>query len=413
MKRFSYLTLLCAIVFLNTGCNTWESAESSVNTSARVIENTAATAEPVVQATVGISQPIITPELEVHFIDVGQGDSTLIISDGATMLIDAGDDSKGTLIQNYLQKRGIQKLDYLILTHPDSDHIGGAPVIITKFEIDTVFVSNYKKDNATYLKLIQALDDKRLKYSTPEVGSTYPLGGAEFTILAPNKEYSDPNNASIALLIQNGENKWLFSGDAEENAEKDILSNDIDLQADVYKVGHHGSKTSTSEDFFKAVKPTYAVISCAEGNSYGHPHAQTMNSLRMNSVKVYRTDEAGTIIAKSDGVNIIFDVPASDSWMAGEPIGSAAIKNESPDDVTEATNIDTSAANDETEVPSAQAEMTQASAVNELTYVLNSKTNKFHRLSCSSLPTVNRVDSSGSREEIIASGYVPCKKCNP
>ena len=124
--------------------------------------------------------------MEVHFLDVGQGDATLITCGGHAMLIDAGDDSRGTAIQNYLSKRNIEKLDYLILTHPDADHIGGAPVIITKFDIDKVFVSNYEKDNKTYRKLIQALDDNRLRYITPSVGSRYSLGTAKITILAPN-----------------------------------------------------------------------------------------------------------------------------------------------------------------------------------------------------------------------------------
>ena len=213
--------------------------------------------------------------MEVHFIDVGQGDSTLITCGEHAMLIDAGDDTKGTAIQNYLQKRKIKKLDYLILTHPDADHIGGAPVIITKFDIDKVFVSNYEKDTKTYQKLIQALDDKRLKYTTPGVGSKYTLGTASITFLAPNDKYDNPNDASIALIVKNGSNKFLFTGDAGEDAEKDILDNRISITADVYKVGHHGSKYSTSKDFFKAVKQSYAVISCGEGNSYGHPkHAR-------------------------------------------------------------------------------------------------------------------------------------------
>lgn len=176
-------------------------------------------------------------KMEVHFIDVGQGDSTLITCDGHAMLIDAGDYSKGTAIQNYLQKQKVTKLDYLILTHPDSDHIGGAPVIITKFEIDKVFVSNYEKDNKTYLKLIQALDNKRLKYTTPKVGTQYTLGTAKITILAPNGEYDNPNDASVALMIQNGENKFLFTGDAGEDAERDMLETDIGLSADVLKAG--------------------------------------------------------------------------------------------------------------------------------------------------------------------------------
>lgn len=257
-------------------------------------------------------------KMEVHFMDVGQGDAALITCDGQSMLIDAGDNTKGTAIQNYLQKQRIEKLNYLILTHPDADHIGGAPVIITKFDIDKVFMSNFEKDNKTYQKLIQALDNKRVKYTTPQVGTQYKLGTAEITILAPNNKYDNPNDASIALIIQNGNTRFLFTGDAGEEAEQDILANGIDISADVYKAGHHGSRTSTSQDFFEAVKPVSAVISCGEDNSYGHPHAETLNTFRMNGVAVYRTDEEGTIIAVSDGEKITFNVPASDTWKAGE-----------------------------------------------------------------------------------------------
>ena len=332
-------------------------------------------------------------ELVVSYIDVGQGDSTLITCDGHAMLIDAGDYSKGTAIQNYLQKQKVTKLDYLILTHPDSDHIGGAPVIITKFEIDKVFVSNYEKDNKTYLKLIQALDNKRLKYTTPKVGTQYTLGTAKITILAPNGEYDNPNDASVALMIQNGENKFLFTGDAGEDAERDMLETDIGLSADVLKAGHHGSRTSTSGKFFEAVSPSCAVISCGEDNSYGHPHAETLNTFRMNGVKVYRTDEDGTIVAVSDGKKVTFNVPASETWKAGEPNGNGS--------VWEAPSVKES-----------QQETAKAEA-SGTTYVLNTKTKKFHKTSCNSLPTANRKDSTESRESIVAQGYQPCKRCNP
>lgn len=314
-------------------------------------------------------------QMDVHFIDVGQGDATLVTCGGHAMLIDTGDDTKGTAIQNYLQKQMITKLDYLILTHPDADHIGGAPVIITKFDISNVFVSNFEKDNLTYRKLIQSLDDKHISPMTPSVNSVYSLGSASITILAPGKEYDNPNDASIALLLKNGTRSFLFTGDAGENAEKDILKTNIDIRADVYKVGHHGSKYSTSKDFLMAIDPFYAVISCGEGNSYGHPHAETLNTLRANGVMVYRTDEEGTIIATTDGRSVSFNVPASESWKAGEPTGNSTTK--------------------------------------ELTYVLNTKTKKFHKPSCSFLPTANRQDSAGSRDSITAQGYVPCKKCNP
>lgn len=360
--------------------------------------------------------------LEIHYIDVGQGDATLVKCGNSSMLIDAGDDSKGTLIQNYLQKQKVEKLDYLILTHPDSDHIGGAPVIITKFDINKVFVSNYEKDNRTYQKLIEALDNKHLKYTTPKVGSQYSLGTAKIIILAPNDEYDNPNDSSIALLIQNGENTFLFTGDASEKAENDILSNNIDISADVYKVGHHGSKYSTSKDFFEAVNPTCAVISCSEDNQYGHPHAETLNTFRMNGVKVYRTDEDGTIIAVSDGKKITFNVPASETWKAGEPTKSSSSNTNDETNnetvVTDNSNVEQlEQQNIKTKEEATQIieepEQTVPQDVQGLTYVLNVKTKKFHYPSCSYLPTSNRKDTTQSREEVVNQGYVPCKKCNP
>lgn len=399
---------------------------------------------PVVSSAAG------TDKMEVHFLDVGQGDSTLIVCGEHAMLIDTGDDSKGTQIQNYLQKQKIEKLDYLVLTHPDADHIGGAPVIISKFEIGKVFVSNYEKDNKTYRKLIQALDDKRLSYTTPKVGAQYSLGTAKITILAPGQEYDNPNDASIALIVQNGKHKFLFTGDAGEDAEQDMLDSGMTLTADVYQAGHHGSKTSSSKDFLEAVNPTYAVISCAEGNEYGHPHAQTLNTFRAKGVQVFRTDEAGTIIASSDGKKLTFNVPASDTWKAGEPTGSStgsttkssgttaqsgtAKSSEAAAQSGTAKSSGTTAQTEETKQPAApQQEAKQESptvqdstpaiqeaepapaapASTELTYVLNTKTKKFHKPSCSFLPTTNRKDTSESRESVIAQGYEPCKKCNP
>lgn len=359
--------------------------------------------------------------MEVHFIDVGQGDSALIKCGEHSMLIDAGDDTKGTLIQNYLKKQNVKSLDYLVLTHPDSDHIGGAPVIITKFDIDKVFVSNFENDNKSYQKLIQALDYKRLKYETPKVGTQYSLGTATITILAPNKKYDNPNDSSIALIVQNDSNKFLFSGDAGEAAEQDIIDNNSDISADVYKVGHHGSKYSTSSDFFRAVSPTYAVISCGEGNSYGHPHAETLNTLRMNGVDVYRTDEDGTIIATSDGSNITFNVPASESWKAGEATDSAANlqPNTEPKGQTQSQNASSIKQNEEAakepEIKESESVVPETPA-SGVTYVLNKNTKKFHYPSCSSVDTIkpkNREDTTKSRDEIINSGYVPCKRCNP
>lgn len=184
----------------------------------------------------------------------------MIIAIGCTP---TSENSKGTAVQNYLKKQGVKKLDYLILTHTDADHIGGADVIITKFDVDTLFIGDFKKENKTYAELINAINYKGLQYSTPAVGNEYTLGNAVFTILAPNTVYDDPNNSSIAILLRNGDNRFLFTGDCEEESE-------------------------------------------------------TLNNLRSMGVKVFRTDEQGSIVAYSNGIEITWNCAPSDTWKAGE-----------------------------------------------------------------------------------------------
>jgi len=256
--------------------------------------------------------------MEVHFMDVGQGDATLIQCGDEYLLIDAGDNSQGTRIQAYLKKLGVEKLDYLVLTHTDSDHIGGADVIISKFDVETVFLSDYKKDNSTYEDLVSALEYKHLTHSLPELGRAYTLGNAKITFIAPNDTYDTPNDSSIALVVEHGENSFLFTGDCEEQAEKDILEAGYDVDCDVYKLGHHGSATSNSEEFLNAVTPEYGVISCEEGNAYGHPHAEPLNRLRAMGTLLFRTDEQGTVIACSDGEKLTWNCAPSDTWQVGE-----------------------------------------------------------------------------------------------
>lgn len=348
-----------------------------------------------------------TSNMEVHFLDVGQGDCTLIKCGENTMLIDTGDDSKGTAIQNYLKKQGITKLDYLILTHPDADHIGAAPVIITKFEIGSVFMSDFEKDNNTYRKLIQALDNKRLLYSTPRVGNSYTLGSAKFTILAPNDTYQTPNDASIALLLENGQNRFLFSGDAEEKAEKDILKNGLSLRADVYKVGHHGAKTSSTQDFLEAIDPKWAVISCGEDNSYGHPHAQTLNTLRSMGVSVFRTDEQGSIVAYSDGKAITWNCAPSETWKAGEPTGSSKAESGKSESTGNSTAASPSV---ETSEPQSIEPSAAQTDYNSVEVHITKTGKKYHSAGCQYL---SKSDIIVTLEQAKAKGLEPCSKCSP
>lgn len=321
--------------------------------------------------------------MEVHFIDVGQGDATLIKAAGHYMLIDAGENDKGTAVQLYLQKQGVEKLDYLILTHADSDHIGGADVIVSKFDIDNIFFGDRYNEKPTYEDLINAMEYKGLSYSLPTVGAEYSLGNATFTILAPNKTYDNDNNSSIALLLRNGDNTFLFTGDCEEEAEMDILANGLDIDCDVYKLGHHGSSDASQPAFLDAITPEYGVISCGKGNDYGHPHTEPLNAMRAMGVQVFRTDEQGSIIAYSDGEQISWScAPGDAGWSEG---------------VTGTT-------------PAAAA--TEPSQGD---YVIGNKNSQvFHRPTCSGLPKEKNRVIFNSREEALAAGYNnPCNYCKP
>lgn len=331
-------------------------------------------------------------KLEVHFIDVGQGDATLIRQGDHAMLIDAGNNDKGTAIQSYLQSQKIEKLDYVIGTHPDADHIGGLDVVLYKFSWEKVLMPDLEKDSRTYEDVIRVIKDQNKTITLPRVGDSYSLGEAEFTIVAPQeKSYgTNSNDYSIGLRLVFGNNSFLFTGDAEEDAERDMTESGQELSAEVFKAGHHGSSTANTEEFLRLVHPAAVVISCGENNSYGHPHAEVMNELRSMGADVYRTDEQGTIVASSDGETITWNCSKSESWQAGEPKGSykekqeIAVKKEEPED--------------------------------EGTFVLNENTRKFHFPFCSSVNEMkakNRRYTKKTREEVIEAGYESCKRCNP
>ena len=331
----------------------------------------------------------MSSRLEVHFLDVGQGDATFLFCDGYSMLIDAGNNDKGTTVWSYLKEQGVERLDYVIGTHPDADHIGGMDVVLYKFNCGTVFMPDAYNDTRTYEDVVQVMKEKDYPVTMPIVGETYSLGEASFTIIAPNRDYgSDLNDASVGILVEHGSNRFLFTGDAEETAEADILANGQDISADVYKAGHHGSNTASTEEFLQEVNPAYAVISCGEGNSYGHPHAEVLNRFRSMGIDVFRTDEQGTIVAVSDGEEIVWNCTPSESWQAGEPKGSSVKQEE------------TSGKDD-----------FKGSAENEDVVVYITETGeKYHREECSSLKD-SKIETSLS--EAKKAGYEPCKKCAP
>lgn len=248
-------------------------------------------------------------DLEIHFIDVGQADSILIVQGEHNMLIDAGTNDAAQTVVDYINTQGIENFDYVIGTHPHEDHIGGLDNVITNFNIDTLLFPKATSNTKTFRDVVSAANEKGLKFTVPKVGSTYKLGDATFEVLAPNSEkYESTNNYSIVIKMTYGDNKFVFTGDAETLSENEILANNVDLSADLLKIGHHGSYTSTGARFLEAVNPKHAVISVGKDNSYNHPAKSVMERLKKNGIDVYRTDESGTIIATSDGTNITFNV---------------------------------------------------------------------------------------------------------
>ncbi len=249
-----------------------------------------------------IKSLLSTDPLEVHYIDVGQGDSILIKKGQKAMLIDAGDNGYGTLVVNYLKNQGVKRLDYVIGTHPHSDHIGGLDDVINSFDIGKVIMPNVLHTTKTFEDVLLAIKNKNLTITTPKVGDKYDLGGAQFTILGPNSlKYSNLNNYSVALRLVNGANSFMFTGDAEALAENEIVASGLNLKSDLLKVGHHGSNTSTSDVFLNKVNPKFAVIPVGTGNRYDHPDRSVIDKLTAKGIKIYRNDINGTIIATSDG----------------------------------------------------------------------------------------------------------------
>lgn len=252
-------------------------------------------------------------DLKIHYIDVGQGDSILVQQGGQNMLIDAGtNDSTSTLI-TYLKKQSLSKIDYLVLTHPHEDHIGGADAVIKNFNIGKVYMPKATTTTKTYQDVVTAMKNKKYKAEAPNPGDTFKLGSVNCTVLSPiNSVKDDLNTYSLVLKLQYGDNKFLFTGDTQSSNEQDMLGKGYDLSADVLKVAHHGSRTSTTDEFLNAVNPKYTVISCGKGNDYGHPHKTVMDKLKAKKIPLYRTDESGTIILTSDGKNINFNVKPGD-----------------------------------------------------------------------------------------------------
>lgn len=320
--------------------------------------------------------------LEVHFIDVGQGSATLIEENGHYMLIDGGDSEYTSKLISYLQNEDVDKLDYVIATHYDADHLNGVIDALNLYNADTVIAPDYKAKSKVYESFINLVDEKNIDITYPESGSEYKMGNAEFTILAPNDtHYDDANDYSVAIKLINGSNSFIMTGDAEIESEYEMLETGIDLSCDVYLAGHHGSKYSSSQAFMQAMHPKSVVISVGKNNKYGHPAEDTLARFNAMGCNIYRTDELGDIIAISDGKNITFNTKESSGSIEKIEGGSSS-----------------KTINRQTKQPR---------------FIGNINSKKYHLPDCGSLPDEENQVYFNTIQEAKKAGYEPCGKCNP
>lgn len=361
--------------------------------------------------------------LSVTFLDVGQGNAVLVEQGGAYMLIDGGNRDYSSFVVSYLKEQGVEELAYVIASHYDADHLNGVVGALHAFSCGQVLAPDYVTDTRVYESFERVIKEQDIALAYPAVGDTYTLGDASFTVVCP-KAYDpkEDNDNSVGIRLVYGDTSFLICGDAGKAEEQAMLDSGVTLESDVYLASHHGSEGSSSEAFMRAVSPSAVVISAGAGNSYGHPTRTVLDRVKACGAALYRTDLQGTITVTSDGTSLSWSVDATQDYRDGDEVaaGAADITGTSGAADTADSAAQASVAAD-TAGSAAQASSggeTAADGTADVTgaYVLNTNTKKFHRPSCSSVAQMspeNKAAFSGSREELIAAGYDPCKRCNP
>ena len=241
-------------------------------------------------------------DLIVRFLDVGEGDACLITCGDVSMMIDGGPSSASQKIYSILDRLGIERLDYVVMTHPDADHVGGVAAALTHSTCGRCFCSVDSYDTKTFSSVKSRLNEMGISIEIPSYGDTFNLGEANVMFVGPiSRDNADSNNGSLVLRIDYGSTSFLFTGDAEQQEESDMVRAGVNLKADVLKVGHHGSSTSSIASFLSKVSPKYAIISVGEGNSYGHPKSEVLSRLDSLGAEIFRTDKQGSVIVESNG----------------------------------------------------------------------------------------------------------------
>lgn len=373
--------------------------------SAAEISSAAAVTEETREA-----DPEDAATLELHMLDVGQALCILVKvekegEEPHYLLYDGGGRDTSSYVVAYLKKQGLSDLEYIVVSHYDEDHIGGIVGALNVFDCETVLSPDYEADSKIYQSFVSAVQKDDAEVIHPGLGNQFPLGDAVITVVGPEDYTAETeNNRSLAIRIQLGNNSFLICGDAQEEEEESIVNSGLEIESDVYIVNHHGSGGSSGFYFLNHVHPTYALLSCSDDNSYGHPHLEAMERLQAEGVELFRTDKQGEIIAYSDGENITFNQEPCNDFSAGTVQETSSGANGSGQ-LSDSASGNTAASGSSSSAESAN-----------YTYVCNIKSYKFHRAYCDSVDKMseaNKLYTNDSRESLIAQGYSPCQSCNP
>ena len=375
MKKLYYVIVSLFMLFSLSACSA-----TSISSLTEELSSSSTNAESLAS-----SSTKKLSSLKVHYIDVGQGDAELLQCNGINILIDTGESDQAENLISYLERYGVEKIDYLFLTHPHTDHMGGAVKIMNHFPVETVYLTNRTHTTVSYRKMIETIKQKKIKRVQAKAGVSISFTkNLKGTIVAPNQDYEDINASSIVMKVTYGKNSFLFTGDATVETEEDILSDGYDISSDVYKVSHHGSVTSNSSVFLNAIDPSISVIEVGKNNSYGHPHKEIRERLSQMNTKVYRTDINGSIIVTSNGSKLTVE---TEKGSADTGSSSSSLSN----------------------TTSSSSTISNAKA----TYIGNINSKVYHRTSCSSLPDKKNQITFSSKNEAKKAGYHACSRCNP
>ena len=342
---------------------------------------------------------VTAAEMKVHVLNVGQGLSILVQTDGKNLLYDGGGRNAASFVVSYLEDQGVENLDYLINSHYDEDHLSGLVGCLNHFSVGTVIGSDYVHESKLYSSFMDAVSAKGLEVQYPAVGTMYVLGDAEFEVLAPQTVSStDGNNNSVVIRLINDEDSFLFTGDAEYASEKEMCASGMDLNCDVLVLGHHGSATSTSWDFLAQTVPTWAVISCGANNSYGHPNAETMEKMESMDIEIFRTDLQGTIVADSSGAGITWNTQPCQDYSSGD--GEYRSYDEEEQKYSAQSGDENAQSGNQAAEPS---------AFGDLVWLSENGTKYHSKNDCGKMNPDKAWQVS--RADAVAMGYEACKKC--